>query len=344
MNRCGMPVNYSNYYESSYGMRNRTAISSLYRQLGRISIFLTIMAAGMATANAGASQLSQACKPYVSEATDGIPEPDYPVPFGQGVFWRIEKDGKTNYILGTMHSQDRRVTTLSPQQRLRLARSQRLLIEVVPGAEANRTYRDAMYEQDGRSLHEDLPPALYDRLATIARQYGLPGDKLNQLEPWAAFSQIGRPKPVNGPTQDGVIHNTAVGMGLEVIGLESMAELVDTLASLPYEDQITILKDTICNHARIVRESKTLLDLYLAGDLAGMVAFNNQPHYDEAIFERFMDTVLTQRNKRMFERIQPYLEKGGSFIALGALHLPDEDGLLTMMAEAGYKLSRNETN
>ena len=339
-----MTVNYSNYYESSYGMRNRTAISSLSRQLIRASTFLLVMAVGTATAGAAENELSRVCKPYVTAATDGIPEPEKPIPFGQGVFWRIEKDGKTNYILGTMHSQDRLVANLSPQQRLRLARSQRLLIEVVPDAEANRTYRNAMYEQDGRGLREDLPPVFYERLATITRQYGLPGDKLNQLEPWAAFSQIGRPKPVNGPTQDKVIHDTAAGMGKEIIGLETMAELVETLDSLPYEDQITILKDTICNHARIVRDSKTLLDLYLAGDLAGMVAFNNQPHYDEAIFDRFMDAVLTQRNKRMFGRMQPYLDKGGSFIALGALHLPDENGLLTMMAEAGYELSRVGSN
>lgn len=329
-------MNYFYFSGSSYGMCNRTAISSL----PWLPILAMLVGVIPAVAVAAASpDLEQACRPYISTEEPVSEFTEENIPFGNAVFWRIQKDKTTSHILGTIHSQDRRVTGLSPQQRLMLARSNRLLIEVVPDAEANQAYFESIYSSTGPGLRQSLPPAIYSRLRQIVADYGLSPERLNELEPWAAFSQIGRPKPVNGPTQDMVIYQNAVRMGKPVIGLETMPELIDTLSALPHDDQITILKDTICNHARIVRESKTLLDLYLAGDLAGMVAFNEQPHYDEALFDRFMESVLHKRNERMFKRMQPYLEQGGSFIAVGALHLPDDDGLLQMLDEAGYQIS-----
>lgn len=315
-------------------MCNCTAISSLVR-VPLLTVILTAAALAAATEPA----LEEACRPFTTVAETGPERSRDSIPFGQAVFWRLEKADTTNHMLGTLHSQDRRVTSLSPRKRLFLARSSRLLIEIVPDADSSQAYADAIHSEGGPGLREDLPASLYQRLQQIARPYGLPPKDLNELEPWAVFSQIGRPRPVRGPTLDMVIHDNALHMGKPVIGLETMPELTETLSSLPYDDQITILKDTICNHDRIIREYKTLLDLYLAGDLAGMVLFNEQPHYDEAVFDRLMEAVLHQRNQRMFERMLPYLEQGGSFIAVGALHLPDDNGLLQMLDEAGYRIT-----
>ncbi|MCS3902548.1 uncharacterized protein YbaP (TraB family) [Methylohalomonas lacus] len=320
-------------------MRNRTAISSLTRGLCLLicsSIVTPSHADKHHNGKGAGGEIEHICAPFTTTASGSVEASN--VPYSDSVFWRIDGGDKPSYILGTVHSQDRRVAQLSPAQRLRLARSDRLLIEVVPDPAANRRYLNAMYADDGTGLDERLPAPLYRRLRRIASDYGLPTERVADLKPWAAFSQIGRPQPVSGPTLDQRIHETAMRMDKPIHGLEKMAELIDTLASLPMDDQMVILKDTICNHTRIVRESKTLVDHYLADDLAGMVAFNKQPHYDEAVFERFMQTMVYDRNRRMFERLQPHLAPGGNFIALGALHLPEEDGLLALIEAAGYSV------
>jgi len=38
----------------------------------------------------------------------------------------------------------------------------------------------------------------------------------------------------------------------------------------------------------------------------------------------------------MVERMQPLLTAGDSFIAIGALHLPGERGVLRLLAQRGY--------
>lgn len=299
---------------------------------------LTLLSAGI---QAETPSLSQVCKPFTDTAGGSGALESRSTVFGDGLLWRIEGGAAEtpSHIFGTMHSQDKQVRNPSAELRLTMAQSDRLLIEVEPDPGANRAYMDAIYSADGPGLDERLPSVLYERLVEIGRDYGLPEARIDELELWAAFSQLGRPKPVNSPTQDMVIYQTMERMGKPVTGLETMPELLDSLASLRDDDQITILKDTLCNHSKIVRQSKTLRDLYLEGDLAGMVAFNRQPHYDEAVFERLMEAVLYRRNERMLERMLPYLEQGGAFVAVGALHLPEERGLLALLEEAGYEVT-----
>ena len=50
--------------------------------------------------------------------------------------------------------------------------------------------------------------------------------------------------------------------------------------------------------------------------------------------------LLDERNARMVERMAPRLTEGDAFIAVGALHLPGERGILNLLAERGYRIFR----
>jgi len=40
----------------------------------------------------------------------------------------------------------------------------------------------------------------------------------------------------------------------------------------------------------------------------------------------------------MAERMEPWLKQGGAFIAVGALHLPGEQGLIRLLRQRGYSV------
>ncbi len=66
-----------------------------------------------------------------------------------------------------------------------------------------------------------------------------------------------------------------------------------------------------------------------------------QTGFDPALTETFTARLLDARNVRMAERMQPQLAEGGAFIAVGALHLPGESGILKLLLEdRGYQLTR----
>lgn len=315
----------------------------VYRLLTCLIIIAWLLCLPLSSSIAAENTLAAICGDYRSTETLAPPAAD-DIPdlrHGRGILWQVESaDGSTSHLFGSLHSQDRRVTAgMPPQVRLALVRSQHMLIEVVPDAGSNQAFLDAMFADNGVSVASSLDPQLFDEFVRIAMDYHVPEAHIADLKPWAAFSLIGRPRPVNAPTQEMVIYQEAEQRNIPVTGLESMQELVATLESLSTADQLEILTDTICNHDRIVAGNRILLDLYMDRHLAGMVAYNAGNRHDDAVFERFMEAILYQRNERMLERMLPYLERGGAFVVVGALHLPAEGGLLELLELEGYSVT-----
>jgi uncharacterized protein YbaP (TraB family) len=281
-----------------------------------------------------AYQQDLAIEDHHTRSTDSIA-------YGYGLLWKITlPDNGIGYLFGTLHSQDRNVTSLPPQARLALAQSRRLVLEVIPDKAANDAFTSAIYGDENFDLSKLIDPELYSWLETHIVDYNIPEESLPRLKPWAAFTLIGRPRPVQAITLETALMQEAERVNVPVSGLESMQELVQILDSITLNDQLTILNDTICNHSKIVRQTRDLVEMYLDRDLAAIVRFNQQPHHDETVFKHFMDAVLYDRNQRLVGRIERYLHEGHAFIAIGASHLPDEKGLLKLLEDRGYLIER----
>ena len=81
---------------------------------------------------------------------------------------------------------------------------------------------------------------------------------------------------------------------------------------------------------------------YLARDLSGLYSqMLAQATAEEAqMMQRFEQDFVVERNFRMVERLQPLLAAEPSFIAVGALHLPGETGILALLEQSGFLVSR----
>ncbi len=104
--------------------------------------------------------IQTACEPFINydeKNTSSIASSN--IEFKKGVLWRIETPGrKTNYLFGTVHSQDYAVSKYPPQVRLALVRSKVLLMETVPDERANQSFINNMYFKNGEKLNEILAP------------------------------------------------------------------------------------------------------------------------------------------------------------------------------------------
>jgi uncharacterized protein YbaP (TraB family) len=79
----------------------------------------------------------------------------------------------------------------------------------------------------------------------------------------------------------------------------------------------------------------------LKGDLAGLKLLTSkfEASSSEEIAIWFEDLMINRRNNIMFDGIVKHLEHGRAFIAVGALHLVGESGLLKMLENSGYQLN-----
>jgi len=83
---------------------------------------------------------------------------------------------------------------------------------------------------------------------------------------------------------------------------------------------------------------RELLDAWRQRDLAMLMAINTAAMQtgDQKLAAEFQDRLIVRRNQLMAERMQPYLQEGNVFVAVGALHLPGEAGLLNLLEQRGY--------
>jgi len=264
------------------------------------------------------------------------------VPYGEGLLWKIEGHGiEPGYLFGTIHLEDPRVTRLPPVVQDVFNSASRLITEVEMHPAARARYTERMRLSQGRALRQYLEAPLYQQLTHILEEdYALPESVFAKLKPWAVFILLSRPPSLTGRVLDDTLKTQAVQQGKSVHGLETVDELVAAMDGLSVDDQVEILVDTVCNRDQLGGQLEELITLYLHQNVAAMLAINAGSHQDEALFERFMERTLYRRNRRMALRIRDWLDEDKVFIAVGALHLAGERGVLRRLEADGYRISR----
>ena len=125
-------------------------------------------------------------------------------------------------------------------------------------------------------------------------------------------------------------------LGKMVYGLETVEDqLKILLRSIAVERQAEILVETIRNTNDIITENAKLDSLYVKGDLEGLYEMLIEAE-DMTEAEKFL--LVDERNYDWLPKIEKHIKQEPCFIAVGALHLPGNDGLINLLRKAGYKV------
>ncbi|MGH6636051.1 MAG: TraB/GumN family protein [Gammaproteobacteria bacterium] len=261
------------------------------------------------------------------------------LPYGKGLLWKVSRGGgKPSYLFGTMHVGDAEIVDLPSEVSTVLLASSRLILEAELNALDTMEFSKLMIYPDGGRLSDALGEELFERTVALLLRYGITRGSAATIKPWAAYLTLSMP-PANGVALDLVLAQRAAEQGMPVYGLESLKEQGEVLSTLPLSDQIALLKDTVCHYQAVQEDVQAMKKMYLQRDLAGLMAMADKYEIAEsARYRRLLEALLWSRNKRMVERMQPYLDEGNSFIAIGALHLPDTKGVLALLEARGYRV------
>ncbi|MGB5537896.1 MAG: TraB/GumN family protein [Thiogranum sp.] len=263
--------------------------------------------------------------------------------FDSGLLWRVERAGVTSsYLYGTMHSDDPSVVKLPKPVQRAFDQAQSVTLEVVLDPGSLLTMTSALLMTDGNTLESLIGPGLYERTVAVMLTRGMPEMLVANMKPWAVAVILMTPPGNNGLVLDHVLYQSAVAAGKKVHGLETVAEQMGLFDDLSRKDQIALLEDTLDNLDIVGQMFGKLLAAYLDRDLKRLLELNeaSMRDSDPLLAETFNRKVIVERNHRMAERMQSRLREGRQFIAVGALHLAGEEGLLRLLSERGYRLSR----
>lgn len=262
--------------------------------------------------------------------------------YGQGLLWKIEEAStRPSYLFGTIHSEDTRVLNLPPVVQTAFDKADVYVMEALLDENALAAMTSAMLFSDGRNLQQILSPATYAKTVAAMQAYGMPEAALPLMKPWAIAVTLAMPKPKTGVVLDLSLLQKAQAQSKQTAGLETVAEQLGALDSLPLSEQVTMLEDTLRQLPKMERTLAAMHSAYLARDLKTLSKLSDEQIAlgDRALGKKLMTQLVTLRNQRMAERILPYLKQGNAFIAIGALHLPGNQGVLKLLSEGGYRIS-----
>jgi len=262
---------------------------------------------------------------------------------GHGLLWEVSGEGvESAYLFGTIHTEDPDVLQLARPVQQAFAASQAVVLEMLLDVDAMMYSSTAMLMMDGRSLSDIVGQPLFGQISRAMQSRGIPEAVLNRMQPWAAAVTLSMPAPETGEVLDAMLYQNALQQGKDVYGLETVQEQLHVFESMSEADQIVLLKDAVENFSDIDAMHAELLAAYKQRDLNGLMAISeaSMQQGDQRLADEFQQHLVVDRNHRMAERMRQYLQQGKAFIAVGALHLPGEEGLLNLLEQQGYTVRR----
>jgi hypothetical protein len=279
------------------------------------------------------------CRPVAADKSGAVRGQD----FNHGLLWKIETPGVApNYLFGTYHSNDPRITTLPCPVKEVFDRASSYTMEVITNGAGIVSMAEAMFFSDGKTLKDVLGDPLYqETLRAVGAGKTARGGDINHMKPWAVMMTLSAPREGRGLFLDMALQFEATHRSKPTYGLETMQEQIAVFNGMSLEDQVVLLRDAVQNVQLTQEAAEELTRAYLKRDLSALLALNEKFKPNDArVYADMMDRLLVRRNANMAERMRVRLKEGNAFVAVGALHLPGDTGLLRLLSAAGYQVTR----
>ncbi|MDE6695403.1 MAG: TraB/GumN family protein [Muribaculaceae bacterium] len=168
------------------------------------------------------------------------------------------------------------------------------------------------------SMLEGMKPMVVSSMAVVGMcAESMPGfDPQAQLDSW--FQSKGK------------------AAGKTIIPLETAEQQAALLYDItPISVQAEELVDLLKEPKNAIEQTKTLSDAYVRQDLKAMydLSMNDESHPE------FMEAMLDKRNADWLLKLPVIFEQGTTFVAVGALHLAGDKGLIEGLRKAGYTVT-----
>lgn len=286
-------------------------------------------------------------------------------PDGEGLLWKVERGGAPpSYLFGTYHfapgdGAPKGVAALVANARV--AYLEALAAEQTEMQAAFRRTPSIFLNKTPVPLESFLPRELAEAAAKRLEVYGVPAAAAPMLQPW--FLQLLFTVPpcvvqaaaAGAETMDRRIEDFAVENGVDVKGLETWRDQIAIFADEPLDRQrigllLTLSQtidpdDAMATMAALYAEERPLMIWELSMHKARAAARDFEqvaPQDIDRMGAEAWKIILSDRNAKMVEKLTPELQRGGVFVAVGALHLGGTGGIAPRLRALGFDVTRVE--
>ena len=329
--------------------------------MGRtILIVLLSLVPGIALAECQGESLFHSLKREDPEAYARIIAEGHKIANGQGNFWKIEKpDLPPSYLFGTFHS-PAAIKLVDDHVWQALADARIALFEIT-AEDADAYFHGqndmaATHDWDATPLRQKLSGPERHALDLALAERGMQGREADYMRATLLYELLSYPVchqrliwSGEAEILDSVVEKKASEHGIPVASLETVPDQDGALNKMPPEKVVRML----IGDGRFLSAEEdvfqSFVDLY--GEKENGISFafeiwladqQNAGQPGSALYSEFDQWVLEHRNRVWLPRLLEEAETGGAFVAVGAAHLAQPYGLVALLREHGFTVTRQD--
>lgn len=292
------------------------------------------------------------------QAYQQIIDAAHAVPNAVGKFWKAEKPGiAPSYLFGTFHdTETHRYVDQAVWDALKAADGAWFELSEAEKQRVRKAVEadplGMLFDLNAPPLSSRLSPEDVESLKAALADRGLSLEAVEQRRAWWLFSVLGLPAcqlqalQAGAKTLDDRLAEFSIAEGVPNHGLETFDEAFAAIESMDLEATTQIISEFGFS-ASIEEDLRTTwIDFYRQGETQLVVTYgkwvslSRGSEHTEEVNKAFLDQILVGRNRAWMDDLTAALEAGNAFVAVGALHLPGEEGLVELLRRDGWTLTR----
>ena len=269
---------------------------------------------------------------------------------GQPVLlWKVQGENATLHLTGSIHVGKPDFFPLADPIEEAFAQADALAVEVdvsdpdVIAKMMSMIFTEGMLPE-GETLQDRLGEELYARLERMATEREFPLAMIQKMKPGIVIlTLLGMEyQRVGLDPELGIdMHFLAAASeaGKEIIALETIESQLALF--LEVDDQLddVFVAEFLDQIDEIVEVTEEMIALWQAADMEALIAFVESQVGDDPLMVGFYDRLMNDRNVKMVETLDQWLRESEKdiFVTVGAGHFGGEKGILSLLAEKGWK-------
>ncbi|PWU03862.1 MAG: hypothetical protein C5B52_02565 [Bacteroidetes bacterium] len=254
----------------------------------------------------------------------------------KSLLWRISGNGlsKNSYLFGTMHLQDKRLFYFTDSLYSYLGSAEGFAMEIHPDSimRASVAYVDKLHNQ--KMVKDKLSGPDYEKLKSkLKKDLNLEVDNLTVRDAYLLREKLTKPAPKADDMQtmvDLYLYGIAQDQGKILTGLEKVEDQLNLLDDFGNDFDVKKLMKDIDKDKEFTESMVQMYQQENLEDIQKITSF---------LPPEMEDKLLTRRNELMAGKMDSLMHEHSYFVAVGAAHLPGNEGLIELLRKKGYLVS-----
>jgi len=256
----------------------------------------------------------------------------------RSLLWKITRSDmkQPSYLFGTIHLICPNDYIWTPAMKRSLKACKEVCFEMdMDDPSVMMQIASGMIDNSGKMLKDYFSEEDYKVVARfVTDSLGMNMMLFQQMKPAAlqslfATGSVGCTTPASYETN---LTEEARKQGKEVTGLEAPGEQLALFDSMPQDSVISELVRMARDYSKERLEFMRMLEAYKKQDLQALHSIIEEGRGAGEDLSLYLD----ERNKKWIGRMEERMEQKPVFFAVGAGHLPGENGIITLLRNSGY--------